>query len=282
MFLFAQVAATLPLIAALSIIAGRRGNGSLCLAGGRTLLKMGSIFAFAGVVWITVSYLVQVMPYHAGFAQMLAPLLLPAGMPWVSGMAAWLGGWLAAILALCALLPLSSDKYPLKYARMPIFLALAAAFFYFASFILLIWPFAGLPQDMSWERAFMAIWRHASRSYFMGFCPAGAFALCLLSLWRGRIAIAQLPIATRWLAFWAMAGALPGAFSSWSLTLGAVIGGSAAGNPQIQLYTLAIFTIAIGCWAFLIWKPAYMQALAWPALTLLIFKTSLPIVASVL
>lgn len=279
-----QAAAVLPLVAILTLIAGRRGNAQFCLWGGQALLGLCLTLAISGPVWVISSYLAEVLPYHARTPQMLAPLFRPEGFAWFGALIVWLGGWLAVF---CAFFPAKrlalswrGENYALKQLITPIFFGLMASFLFFAAFIFERWPFAGLPEGLGWDRAIMAIGRHGMRACFSGFCPAGAIALALWPLWKNRLADSQVAIATRWLSFWAIAGAVPSVFSSWGMTLGASVKGAAIPGLSIQLYALSLFTIAIGCWAYSLWKPRYLALLAWPALALLLLKTCLPIIVA--
>lgn len=280
--LFMQAAAALPFIAALALIGGRRGNAQLCIAGSLGLLSFGLFCSAAGPLWLLLSYFQQVLPYHASLEQMLAPLFQPAGFAWSLSLVAWLAGWLAELLAALiahrTLSALQQDRYVLKFVYGPMFTAFLAAMFFFCSFLLQIWPFAGLPEGMEWDRAAMAIWRHATRSYFLSLCPAGAFALAFFQFQQGRFPGHAAFIATRWLSFWAFAGALPTVVTGWGTNLGASMGGTGMTVPgvSIQIYSLTCFTLALFCWAFLLWRPRYSRFLSLPAACLLLLKTCLP------
>lgn len=280
-----QAAAVLPLIAALTLICGRRGNSSLCFYGSMRLMGFELVLGISGPVWIATSYLVQILPYHATLAQMCTPLFQPAGMAWSLSLLVWLVGWLSGWQALVLLRNLKPlEKYTLSYVRAPLIISFFATLCFFAVFLLVNWPFAGLPESMQWDRALMAIWRHATTSWFMGFCPAAAILLAAWPNWAQSLAPKQMAITIRWFSFWSITGAIPSLFTNWGLTLGAAIGNARASaiaqGLHVQLYVLTLFTIAIGCWAILLWKPRYLHPLAWIALFLLLLKTCLPIIVA--
>lgn len=273
--ILSQAAATLPVIALLTLLAGRRGNAGLCLFGARWLSGLALVLGASGPVWLIGSYLREVLPYGQGPQVLIAALLQPAGLPWSLSLLAWLAGWLAMFPALRGITffaqGLSQNSYPATLIRGPIVACLLAAAFCFSPFILINWPFAGLPDSISMDRAFMAILRHANSEYFRGFAAAGAIALGLWPFWSSRLARDRMPVATRWLAFWALAGNLPWLLASLGPAIGASLNRAhmaAAYGINRQLMVLALFGCATLCWGVLLWKPRYLNALAWLALGL--------------
>lgn len=275
-------ASGLPFIAALSLFAGRRGNASFCIFGCKWLLVFCLALAFSGPCWIALSYLREVLPYNAGLARMLAPLAEPAGLPWSSSLAAWLAACLAVFLAFAALgnVRFRDNIYSVRQVAIPLFFAFAASGLFFMALVLETWPFAGLPEGLEWDRALMAIWRRATGAYFLALSPAGAFALAAWPLWLGRLDANQAKVAIRWLAFWAMAGAMPFLLATAGPALGAALhNGIAVSTGQSALAaSLGIYAIAVACWAFLLWKPRYFASLSLAAFCLLLLKTVVPLI----
>lgn len=271
----AQAAAVLPIIALLSLLAGRRGNGAFCLADAAWLCRLGFALGIAGPIWLVFSCLYAVLPYHLDLAALCGLLIMPAGLSWSLSLLSWLVGlclfWSGYIAVMAFAARLGADSYPTRQLALPIGLFLAAAFFLFAPFALINWPFAGFPQGLDKERVIMAIFRHANSEYFRGFCAAGAIALALWPIWPRRFAAAETAIAARWLAFWAFAGNLPWLLSSLGPALGAWLNASqlaAAYGVGLQLGVLALFTGAAFCWAFLLWRPRHLRICAWAGFAL--------------
>lgn len=273
----------MPVIACLSLLAGRRGNGDFCLWGGQKLLMLALMLAWSGPLWLAANYLAETMHFGGSWAQILAPLLQTPGLPWSSGCGVWLLGWLFMAVAGGSLSAIrhgfQGTEYTARQVWAPICFCLLAAACFFAVFILVNWPFAGLPEGLDWERASMAIFRHASRNYFMAFCPAGAIALLMLNFYAPGLEPGRIAVCARWLAFWAVAGCLPYTLVTWgSLTgLGLNPGVSIAQAFRPQAYGLIFLTGALAAWAFLIWKPPLWRALSLAGLILLLLKTLLPI-----
>lgn len=277
--LLAHGGGSLPIIALLVLVSARRGNGSFCLWGTQRLLSISLYLASVFPLWICLSYLAEVLPYKASLQQRLAPLLQAAGMPWSSSFIAGCAGLLLLFLAYnrIKLLP-AADSYPTRKIIWPIGLILASAGCFFLVQVLINWPFAGFPPGLEHDRAIMAILRNAARSYFMGFCQAGAISLAVLLLLAKNLDRHHLFIAVRWLAFWAAAGALPHILVTWGASLGIAMRAPAAFAQSLipQTLGLACLTLALGCWAFLLWRPQYFRILGILGLALLSLRTALP------
>lgn len=282
--LLVKAAAALPLIAALSLVAGRRGNGAFTLWGGKRLLALALLLAWAGPLWLAAGYLAETLHYGGSWDQILAPLLAVPGLPWSSACGVWLVGWLCIAVAcsgvsVCAK-RLAEDRYRLRFIRLPLSFCLLAVASFFAAFILINWPFAGLPEGLDWERASMAVFRHASRNYFMALCPAGAIALLSLLVHAPALDAEHGRICVRWLAFWAVAGALPYTLVTWGSLVGLGFNANASIGQGFrpQAYGLLFLTGALASWAFILWKPHLWRTLALAGIILLLLKTFLPII----
>lgn len=274
-----RAAATLPLIAALSMIAARRGNARFCIGGSRWLLRFCCALAICGLVWFALDYLLQVLPYQAGLEKALAPLFEKAGAAWTFGFLGWLAGLCCAFVAWRSLgrfALLQEERYPVAAIRFPLILAFLAAFLFFLTFMIVVWPFAGLPEGLDWERVGLAIWRSASSTYFQALCPAGALALAAWPLWRPQLDENYTRVACRWLSFWAMSGVLPYLLTAWGPVLGAATHGASPPGAHLQIIGLGALTLAAACWIFLLWKPRYLGFLSLFAMGMLLFRTVLP------
>lgn len=279
--LFSQAAAGLPLIACLSLIAARRQDPLFCIWGAYRLLNLCSLLAICGLLYFGGSFWAQVALFDSSLAQKLSALFQPGGLPWTYSLIAWLAGWLFAMSA-CArlawlLTKTQANPDNLSFLRLPITLCLLAAFCFCASFFLINWPFAGLPENMEWDRAFMAIARHALHQYFMALCPAGALALLAAIRWTNGLNRERLNLSIRWLAAWACAGCLPTIIQNW----GRIIGLGASGYLPMamqqgfwaQLSGLICITLALAAWVFAIWRPKIWRPLAMAGFCLLLLKT---------
>ena len=263
--LFASAAASLPLIACLTLIAGRRGNSLLCLWGGYHLLHFCLMLATVGPLWIMGSYVADVAQFGSSIAQKLEPLIHEAGLPWSCSCAAWVIGWLLAAIT-CALVRrdlelFNGDRYRIAYIKLPLIGCLAACLLFFASFVLINWPFAGLPQGLSWDRAVSAIIRHAMRQYFVSFSSAGALALVAALYWLRGMDSQQEWLSVRWLGVWASGGCLPGLLQNWGTMLGlgarGGLPGALAQGMWSNISVLGFYTAARACWCLLVWRPKY-------------------------
>lgn len=278
-----QSAATLTLIAALGMIAGRRGNARFCLEGGRYLLQLALLLAVAGPIWFLGSYWQQMRTFKAALGQMLAPLFMPAGLPWSLSLLAWLAGcavcYVAIRLTQVSLAALQEDRYALAEIRLPLIFSFCAAALFFSTFMLMHWPFGGLPENIGWDRVIMAIWRNATSNYFLALSNGGIIALLTLIYLKRAIPFDFISIAARWLAFWGVAGLLPYALTHWGYAIGARHArGLVAQGLKFQITSLALLTGAGICCALLLWKPRFLIPLAWAAFGLLLARSFLPLV----
>lgn len=292
--IFANAAAALPLVISLGLVAGRRGNANFCLLASARLLNMALAISVAGILFFAGTYVFQLFALNA--QNILTLILQPASLPWVSSLCVWIVGMTLlfsarAALALCASRGIvKADRYRLADLKIPLILCLGAALCFFATFLLVNWPFAGLPEGLSPDRAVMAIARNAARHYFMAFCPAGAIALVFaFNTEKNFASPAQFGNSIRWLAAWAAAGCLPHVMQSWGLLIGVWTGGnslSAFGGYTLSLWThvgaLCCLTVAMFCWLWLLLGKYRRPAIAWAALGLLVARESLPFVIRLL
>ena len=176
----ANAAATLPFMAALTLILGRRGHAAFCLRGAGALAGLALWLAAAWPVLVLGDALVRLsLTGDAPLMTRLMALLEPAGLGISASVAAWLAGtalvWSGrrACAAARAALPPGADSYRVPAVGMPLAALLAGSFCALAAFALRDWPFAGLPPGMDLWRAAAAVGKHACRSYFMAFASGG-------------------------------------------------------------------------------------------------------------
>lgn len=305
----ANAAATLPFMAALTLILGRRGHAALCLRGAGALAGLALWLSAAWLLLVPGDALVRLsLAGDAPAATRLMALFEPAGLGISTSVAVWLAGaglvWFGrrACAAAAAALPPGADSYRVPAIRLPLAALLAGAFCALAAFALRDWPFAGLPAGMDMGRAAAAVGKHACRSYFMALASGGAFGLLLAARAARRnngasrppaadaqspsapLSVAEAAGAVRWCALWAAVGYLPSCLEHWGLTLGLLLRGD-AGAPLhgdhwllIQFVTLALLTLAMAAWLLLLLARAPLRRLplAWAGAALLLLAASAP------
>lgn len=292
----ANAAATLPFMAGLALILGRRGHAAFCLAGAAALTGLCLALSAAWPALVIGDALVQLSRVpDAPLTRRLGAFFTPAGAGislsvalWCAGMVcAWLGRH--ACLRKAAGLPAGTDSYSARAIRLPLGLLFAAAGCALAAFALRDWPFAGLPPGMDFARAAGAVLKHACRAYFTAFSSGGACGLMLAALvarrgWRaGPLSEGEATGALRWCAVWAVAGALPQLLERWGVALGLWLRGG-AGMPAeahaalFQLAALCLLTLAVAAWGAVLAAraPLGRLALAPAGLVLLILSASAP------
>lgn len=281
-------AAALPLIIAMGLVFGRRGNGLFCLWGNSRLACLAIFLSLVGPFCILGNYLLQMLAINA--RDYIAPFFSAPGMNyslslllWIVGMASLFYG--ARMLdAALAETPLgTNDQYELKYLKRTIWPLLFAAILFFGTFITGHWPFGGFPAELSEEKVIMAVMRNAARSYFMAFAPAGALA-CAYAVHgsaRARNFDPNLVHAgVRWCAIWAFAGYLPHCLQNLGIMLGAGARTNAFNNPHLslipQIFALGLLLGGIACFALIIFKKKSMRWLAYIGLFLFFGARILP------
>ncbi len=256
--LLVNAEAALPVILVLGLVAGRRGNAGFILAATSRLARFVLALAIVPPLWYFLDYWNQIAPFPVSGGGALGPLFIRAGYGWLfailASSCALFCVWLAAsaLTAATADLPLDDDRYELSRLKTPVFLFLLAATLYFLSFWLINWPFAGLPPELSMERAVAAVGKNAARRYFMSFSAAGATGLALAAVFPvGPPALRRL--AMRWLAFWAAAGYLPRLLTILGLTIGVAVGNRAP-NYDLLFHVLDAGSLlcALLCWTLIL------------------------------
>lgn len=291
----ANAAATLPFMAALALILGRRGHAAICLTGAASLAGLGLALSAAWPALVIADALVELSHVaDVPLARRFAAFFTPAGAGISLGVALWCAGIVCALagrsacLKKAAGLPPGTDSYSARAIRLPLAALFAAAACALAAFALRNWPFAGLPPGMDVARAAAAVLKHACRAYFAAFTPGGALGLMLAAHvvrrgWKaGPLTDAETTGALRWCAVWAVAGAVPQLLERWGLALGLWLRG--AGMPAeahaalFQVATLALLTLAVAAWgAVLVARaPVRRLPLAPAGLVLLLLSASAP------
>ncbi len=254
-------------ICLLTLVIARRGHASFCINGLARLLGLALVLSLPGLLAILGDYaqsLAFTRLFNPGKALLLLkPLFSSAGLPWLTGMLAWIFGIIFFFQAwrLRPRLTPPSEKIFLKEQRIFCTLLILAMAFFLATFILRNWPFAGLPQGLSMERASLAVIRHGLHSYFMALGPAGAIALCFCAYLRNNFAntgLAERGAAVRWLAFWAFAGFLPNILQRWGLFFGVSLRHEnffASPGIGASLVSLLFLSLACLCWLALLLRP---------------------------
>ncbi|MDE7242141.1 spidroin-2 [Desulfovibrio sp.] len=293
----ANASATLPLMAALALILGRRGHAAFCLAGAAALARLGLALSAAWPALVAGDALVQLsrLP-DATLARRLAVFFTPAGAGISLSVAVWCAGMACAFVGLracaraAAALPPGTDNYSARAISVPLAALLAAAACALAAFALRNWPFAGLPPGMDAWRAAGTVLKHAFRAYFAALASGGAVGLPLAAgaarrgSFHGSLTTAEAVGGVRWCAVWAVAGCLPQLLERWGVALGLLLRGGGPpvpGNPHavlFQLVPLALLTLACTAWAALLGRrePLRMLPLAPTGLALLILAVSAP------
>lgn len=292
----ANAAATLPLMAALSLILGRRGHAAFCLAGAAALAGLALCLAAAWPLLVIGDALVELsrggeLPLARRFAAFFTPAAagLSLGVAlWCAGMAcAWLGR--RASLQKAAALPAGTDSYSARAIRVPLWALFAAAACALTAFALRNWPFAGLPAGMDLWRAGGAVIKYAFRAYFAALTCGGACGLLLAAFaarrgWHGAsLSDAGAAGAVRWCAVWAVAGSVPQLLERWGVALGLWLRGGTglpdgAHTALFQLAALALLTLAAAAWGALLVAraPRRRLALAPAGLVFLLLSVSAP------
>ena len=293
----ANAAATLPLMAALALILGRRGHAALCLAGAAALTGLGLWLSAAWPALVIGDALMQLSRAGAASAgARLGAFFTPAGAGislsvalWLTGMGCAFAGRRACAHAAAALPP-GADSYRARAVREPLTALFAAAACALAAFALRNRPFPGLPLGMDVGRAAGAVLKHAFRAYFAALASGGSVGLLLAACrarrgsFHGPLTAAEAAGCVRWCAVWAVAGCLPQLLERWGVALGLLLRGGGAtvpGNPHaalFQLVPLGLLTLACAAWAMLLVRrePLRRLMLAPAGLALLILAVSAP------
>lgn len=293
----ANATATLPFMAVLTLILGRRGHAPFCLYGAKELASLALWLAPAWPALIITDTLMQLVQAKATLSlALISVFFTSAGMGISLSLLLWLVGVLCIIYALRAcslkrlLLPPEKDSYRAKDMTAPLTALLLACACALAAFALKNWPFAGLPPGMDLWRVAGAIGKHSFRAYFAAMSAGGAIALLLACVQahnkksQGSFTSAELAGSVRWCAAFAVAGCLPQLLERWGLALGLWLRGGATilpGEPRASLFQLAalfLLSLALAAWTGILVarEPLRRLLLAKLAFLLLLLGASAP------
>lgn len=247
--LCANVAAGLPLITGLGLIAGRRGNARLFLQSAGSVFKFGFWVTFIGVFYFPLAFLCEVLPYGASAATIINTYFDSAGYPWFFSWLIYLTCWLLFAINWLPNIKLlrEADSYQLAFIKKPLFGCILLTILFFTAFMLIKWPFAGLPAAMDFGRVLNAIAKDSLNRFFIALGEAGGASLFVF-----RDSLTSNAIISRWFSGWACFGFIPHLLHNWSFFLGANLNKtmlSVSWNTGMILAN-ACLTIGVGCWIF--------------------------------
>lgn len=247
--LIKNAAGTLPFIIGLGLCAGRRGFAAQYLHTAKPFFKINLILAICAAIYFPLTYFSQIIHYQTGFKAIWQPLFQLPGLPWSTSFLAWLSGicFIAMAGRYLPLSPQSGDSYSLKYLKLTLIYCAMAALCFFAPFCLNSWPFAGLPEGLTMDRAVFAILRNAMRHFFMA-CGAGGALILFIITFNYRNILPQIP---RWFAAWAAIGYLTYVLQTWGIIIGMLANRSLSGglaSYNALIIQMVWLTSAIICW----------------------------------
>lgn len=274
-----------PLIIACGLLAGRRANSDLALKGNLFFGKIAAYTGFIPALYFAISFIIQVRALPIQPQSLLSLAFSPPGMPWTSSAIIACCAWVTLILALGSLRNVlfieGTGLYSFHSVKKPILLYLASACLFLLSFFLSSYPFAGLPQGLSFGKALFAITRHAGRQFFMALSPAGALAVLTAFIFfkNSELTPEVKRICIRWTSLWAAMGYIPYLVQAWGLLIGISLrsAGPASVGLSLQIANLALCTASTGCWAYLFFKPAPKAAIAIAGALFLLLRPFLPL-----
>ena len=260
----ASAASAMPVIIALTLATGRRGNAGLSALGAHTLARCAAGLAFLGPL-LAVGGVLALLASVRGPQNMLDGISpwMPAMLPYTTSVVAWLAG------ITCLLGYLVADRAAAKpqskagqnswqpgQIGLRVGLALLAALCFFMAQVMPNWPFSGLPQGLTMVDVALAILSSTLHDYFTALAPAGCVALLVLAFKTGfgsaALSADDEQRAARWCALWAMVGFIPRCIDRWGLVIGlSMRSGPLPQGVAEQAMGLVPTTIAIACWVAL-------------------------------
>ena len=260
----ASAASAMPVIIALTLATGRRGNAPLCAAGAHILARCAAALALLGPL-LAVGSVLALLASLRGPAHMLDGISpwMPAMLPYSTSVVAWLAGiacligYLVADRAAAQPQPSAGQNcWQPGQVGLRVCLALLAALCFFVAQVLPNWPFSGLPQGLTMTDVVLVVLSTSVHDYFTAFAPAGSVALLVLAL-KSRTGSAALSAddeqrAARWCALWAMVGFIPRCIDRWGLVIGLYLRpGPLPQGVADQALGLVPTTLAVACWVAL-------------------------------
>lgn len=285
----ASAASAMPVIIALTLATGRRGQARLSAYGARTLARCAALLAALGPLLAAGSVLALLASIRNTEHMFEGiSLWMPAMLPYTTAVAAWLAGIICLLLYLAAdraapMPQAAQDYWQPGQIGLRIGLALLAALCFFAAQVLPNWPFSGLPQGLSMGDVALAVLPNTLHDYFTALAPAGSVALIILSLVArtsgAAFTQADEQRAARWCALWAMVGFIPRCIDRWGLVIGfSLRQGPLPQGLAEQAMGLVPMTLAIACWValFVLRAPRKFYWLNVLGLLLLVLGASFP------
>lgn len=285
----ASAASAMPVIIALTLATGRRGQARLSAYGARTLARYAALLAALGPLLAAGSVLALLASIRSTEHMFEGiSLWMPAMMPYTTAVAAWLAGIISLLLYLAAdraapMPQAAQDYWQPGQIGLRIGLALLAALCFFAAQVLPNWPFSGLPQGLSMGDVALAVLPKTLHDYFTALAPAGSVALIILSIVArtsgAAFTQADEQRAARWCALWAMVGFIPRCIDRWGLVIGfSLRQGPLPQGLAEQAMGLVPMTLAIACWValFVLRAPRKFYWLNVLGLLLLVLGASFP------
>ena len=287
----ASAASAMPIIIALTLATGRRGNAGLSAMGARTLARCAAGLAFLGPLLAAGSVLALLAgvrgPQH--MLDGISPWM-PAMLPYSTAVVAWLAGITCLLGYLVAdkatahgQPPAVQDSWQPGQIGLRVGLALLAALCFFMSQVLPNWPFSGLPQGLTMADVALAVLSSTLHDYFTALAPAGCVALLVLSFKTASGSAALTPDAeqraARWCTLWAMVGLIPRCIDRWGLVIGLSLRpGPLPQGVAEQAMGLVPTTLAIACWValFVLRAPRKLYWLNLLGALLLVLGASFP------
>lgn len=266
----ASTALALPLLLALTLAAGRRGHGRLCLWGGTRLARLCLAVAVAGCVyyWFYYSLVfgIEPGPPEALAIPMKRNLMLAVAC-WAAGLAFLFQGYrkTAAFSTPSAALPPEEDRYDLARVLPALLPGLAACLCFTAAFFSMEGVFGTPPQGMDQATYLATLLRKTLRGAFGDLSLAGGAGAVLLCLLRDRPEVAdpaRFATAARWCALWGAVGFLPGCIDQWSnlLLSGVWLPGPAPGVTAVLRSPLFFRSLFLLFWLAAFCRPALVRS----------------------
>ena len=287
----ASAASALPVIIALTLATGRRGNARLSALGAHTLARCAALLAFLGPL-LSVGGVLALLAGVRGTQHMLDGISpwMPAMLPYTTAVLAWLAGITCLLGYLVADKAATQPKAGQDYWQpgqigLRIGLSLLAALCFFVAQVLPNWPFSGLPQGITMSDVALAVLSSTLHEYFTALAPAGSVALLVLSFKTATGSAALAPAdeqrAARWCALWAMVGFIPRCIDRWGLVIGISLrSGPLPQGVAEQAMGLVPTTLAIACWValFVLRAPRKLYWLNLLGFMLLVLGASYPFI----
>lgn len=267
----ASTALALPLVLALTLAAGRRSYGRLCLWGGAKLARLCLAVALAGCVyyWFYYSLVFGIDPGPpAALADAMRKNLYLAVGCWAAGLACvYFGYRKAKDLSLPDTdTPLETSRYDLGLVMPVILPGLVAGVCFTVAFFSMEGVFGTPPQGMDQTTYLLTLLRKTLHSAFGDLSLAGGAGVVLACMLRDRPELqeaAHFEKVVRWCALWGVIGFLPGCIDQWSdlILSGLYLHGPMPGVTGVLRSPLFFRTLFLLCSLLFFCRPALARSL---------------------